>query len=1009
MVLRADATDLYNKGVSAMATGDYRTAAQSFDEIIQNYPSTTNIDDVRLQAGVAHLHLGEYDEAVDRLAKEAGPSGFPGNRATALYYTGIAELSAANKIPEGAARIAKFRLAGQTLQQLIDFVTAHPSPENQNFAEDAYYNQSVADFYASDLPGAEKDLQFLLQQYPASLGRPDYLLLMGNLYTQEASKAFDDKKPDDEVKAIAQRAIGAFDEVINDPNALIQANEAVLAKAEVLYFLGSFDLPSTAGYAKALDAFRQVRRKDDLIPLQQAHLNDLIAKNQAQMQASGGTSLNTKSSRIIDRETGRLAHLKSGPDPIIQALMRIAECYNSMKEGDEARTVLHRLEHADLTKDQHQEVDFALINSYVLGGQEQKADQALTAFLAQHPGDTQAEGIRLQLADSMMKAKDYSGALAQANRNLQDFPHGPNVAQAIELKAEALTSLGRLDEARKVEDDFLRENPNNASATGLLVSRAQGEAAQGDFKGALADYEKIRDSHASPELQADGAAGYIQTLQSLGRTDDIIRESKAFVSKYPTSPALPSVLAMSGVALAQKNEAGAVTALQDVAHRFPQDSTDSPAPFALFYIVNIYQRAGKIPEMIKAAAELQKRFPQRYSLLLQADDMVSAAYLKQKKFDLAASILQPLANTPQPEIAAQARAKIGDVWLKAARAMGAYQSMERESDRTEAQKRLGAAEQAFLGVLKDFPDQLNAVDDAFRGLDSALAQRRSWGLLKPADFENYFTKLTAGLTDPVMKARVELAKASLIFLGKKGGLDQYPTALARFRAAINASPGLTLTRFEATHYGDLLLAAKDYPTAIQVYTTLLNSTNEPQTQAEAYYGLGATYLEQGDLAQAKTYFEDMKKLPGGAAWSSHIIDAGFGLARIDELSGQPANLAKAKQTYADIIQSGAASVPLQAQAMLGYGRILEAEGHALRPATPGTIEYAVHYYQQVDTIFGPAVPELSAEGLYDAGQAYDKAGDKANAQKQYQAIQVNYGTTAPDWALKAQESLAKDQ
>ena len=67
----------------------------------------------------------------------------------------------------------------------------------------------------------------------------------------------------------------------------------------------------------------------------------------------------------------------------------------------------------------------------------------------------------------------------------------------------------------------------------------------------------------------------------------------------------------------------------------------------------------------------------------------------------------------------------------------------------------------------------------------------------------------------------------------------------------------------------------------------------------------------------------------------------------------------------------------------------------------------VHYYQEPNTLFGPAVPELSAEGLFDAGQAYAKAGDKANAKKQYDDLLKAYATTAPDWAAKAQAARAK--
>jgi tetratricopeptide (TPR) repeat protein len=303
-------------------------------------------------------------------------------------------------------------------------------------------------------------------------------------------------------------------------------------------------------------------------------------------------------------------------------------------------------------------------------------------------------------------------------------------------------------------------------------------------------------------------------------------------------------------------------------------------------------------------------------------------------------------------------------------------------------------------VLRSEADQLDAVNEAFGGLDDELRLRRSWGLLKDADFESYLGKITAGLTDPAVQARVELAKAGLPFIEKDGG-KQYPAALTRFRAVVSANPSLTLTGTEASRYGQLLIAAKDFTTAAQVYQNLLEAgPKDPATVAEADYGLGATALAQGDLPGAQKYFLAMKALPGGAAWSPHIAEADYGLALAAEKSGQRAQLDSALQTYAALMQSASASVDLQARAMLGYGRVLAAEGFTTAPK-PGTSDSAVFYFRQVDTLFGPATPELSAEGLYDAAELYEKAGDAKDAQAMKQMLQKNYGTSAPDWASKA--------
>lgn len=1000
-----EAADLYAKGVDALAGGDYAAAVKNFDQILTGYPTTPNIDNVRLRIGFAYLHLGDYPNAIDRLSKIVVKTAKPEFRGPALFYTGLAQFQQAGKLTDKTQQKSMFGQAAATLTDLINFITASPTPDNKDYLEEAIYYRALACYQKEDYAGAEKDLLQLLQQFGASLQRPDYLLRLGTLYAVEAGKASEARKSPDEIKALAAKSLEQFDQVSNDPNSLVQANEAEMNKAEVFYgLLAPLELPDTGGYQKALEAFRLVKRKDDMVVQQQKRLDALRASSREQLQNGGsGAALANENSRLIEREEGRLKELQDGVDPVIGALIRIGECYNQMKQADEARTVLHRLAQATLTPEQQQEVDFQLLYSYVLGGQTDKADKALTDYLAKHAGDPKADSISYQMAASLMQRKDYNGALTQTNRSLKDFQNGRYVADVVALKAQALFNLGRVDESKAVLSEYLAKNPQSPAANQMLLTKAQNETADGDLNGALADYQKVKDNNAiSPELQAAGAAGYIQTLQSMKQFDGVIAESKAFATKYPTSKALSSVLVLGAVAMDQKQDPGAAAALQDIARKYPKDEA---SPFALYYVVTLYQRAGNVPAMIQAADDLRKAFPDAYNFLAQAADAVSAAYVKQKKFDLAMAQYQPLINAPQAEVSAAARNKTGALWLQAAKSMGAYQSLQKDEDRAEAQKRLASAEEAYLSALKNFPDQLGAVGDAFQGLIDTMVQRRSWGLLTDADFDAYLGKVTAGLTSPEMQTRVELARAGLVFT-EKNGTAQYPAALERFKKALATHAGLTLTRQEANHYGELLIAGKDYPKALEVYNNLLSQV-DPKNQpalADAYYGLGATYFAQGDLANAKQYFSKIKGLSGGAPWHPHIMEVNYGLALAAEQSGDTET---AKQLYATLMTSQGAGFLLQAKAMLGYGRILEKAGNGITPVAGGGSESGVHYYQQVHILFGPSTPALSAEGLFDAGQVYEKAGDKTNAKKQYADLIQAYATTAPDWAAKAKAASDK--
>jgi tetratricopeptide (TPR) repeat protein len=1005
---RGDAQgDLIAQGHQAMNAKDYTKAVGFFDQFISAYPTSDNLDQVRLLAGDAALQGGDFPKAVTELSKVVVPFNKPAARGTALYFTALAQFSQAHKLasdPKTEAQAADYyRQAEETLTTLVGFIQTDATPDTKKLLEDVLYYQTLAAFAQKKYAAAETDMNTLLATFPASLQKPDYLLLLGSIYAVQVNSDLThagDKKPvdKDKVSNEAQKAISALQQVSGDPNALVQGDQANMQIAEILFLVAQLDLPSTDGYAKALDAFRLVRRKANLVPIQQARLDQLRVRSASDVR-SDDSALALKNSRLIDRETSRLNDLQSGPDPIIQALIRMAQCYISMRQPDEARTILHRLGVVKLTDEQQQDVDFQTLYSYTLGGQEDKATAALDAYLAKHPGDPRVDSISVQIGAALMGRGDYAGALAQAQYSLKVFPNGQHVGDAVLLESEALTKLNRLDEAGKVISEFVAKNPTRPEALQLMVTKGEDQLAQGDLNGALKSFQQVKDNNAAGPYQSAAHAFYINTLNRLNRYDDVIAEAKKFTAKYPASPDGAGVALLSALALDKKNDPGAIPALQDMAKNYA--ANPDLASYALFSVCLIYQREGKIPELTQETAALRAAFPTAYALIGQATDLVAAALLKEKKYDDAIAAYQPLVSVPVPEIAADAQNKIGSAWLQDAASMGTYQSFQTDELRAEAEKRLQGAEQAYLATLKNFPDNETAVGNAFKGLTDVGLQRRSWGLLPNGNMEDYLTKVGAGLTTPALQTRLELAKAGVVFVNKNSR-DQYPAALDRFTKALAASPGLVLTAQEADQYGQLLLAAKDYPKALEVYNALL-ATAKPTDQvklADGYFGLGATYLAQGDLVNAKANFQKMQGLSGGAAWSEHATEAQIDMAQINEKSSNPTDLNAAEEVYATIMQSQQAGARLQAESMLGFGRILEKTGHAVKAAGQADIDYATHYYEQVNLFYGPATPELSAEGLYLAAQAYAKAGDTVDAAKDYATLRANYATTAPDWVAK---------
>ncbi len=1012
--VRAQAAgDIYNKAIGELNNNQFDAAAADFDTIIKSYPTFAQIDEAHILGGRAYLFASKYAEAIDRLQKEADPSAKPALRGTGLFLTALAQFFAAQKSNDSKMYTADVA----TLTALTDFIAKNPTPDNKTYLEQALYYRALANFGLDNYTAAVTDLNTLTTdpQFATSLQRPDYFLLLGSAYASQTNDAVGKKAAPDTILALSDKAIAAYDLVINDPNALVSANEASMQKANLDFLLAQLAAAdpdkSAAAYQKALDAFRKVKRKDDLIKFQQDRL-DQLRKNQADAAAAaaaappGGATYNNQTELTINREQGRLDGLQKAPDPIIEALIRMAECYVNLKQPDEARTILHRVARAKLTDDQQKEVDFQILYSYVLGGQTDAADKALSAYLAKHAGDPQAAGLSAQIAAKLLDRKDYQGALKQALQSLKDFPNGPAAGNAITLEAQALTGLGRIKESNAVADEYLKANPTSPLANSLLLSRAANESSSGDLPSTLVDYGKVKDNaSADADTQAAAALGYIETLQKLERFDEVIQEAKTYETKFPTSKQLGYVMLFGAQALDRKNDPTAVLALQDVARKFPQDPVI--APLALYYVVENYRRAKNLPLMTQAAKDLQAACPTAYPQIMLADTAVADALVGEKKFDDAAAIYEPLTKTSDAAVAAEAQNKIGDVRFAQAKTFH-YLSLPPAGTpgvtvtRADAEKVLDAAAAAYVDNLKTRSDQLTAVGNSISGMVNVAKLRRTWGLLKEdSDMEGYLTS-AIGTTSGEVAARIEMAKAGLVFVSKNGAA-QFPAALDRFKKVTADNPGVKLTRQETENFGELLLAAKDYDGAAKVYGDLLagGSANDTAALGTAYYGLGAVAFGQGNVAKAKDYFLKLEGLPDRGAWHPHIMDASFVIALADEQSGKPEDITAAQAIYGQIMKSPQAGGVLQTKALLGYGRLLEKAGNAINPTAAGPNEYAIHYYLQPNLMFATATPEQSAEGLYLAGQAYDKAGDKANAKKQYDTLIATYATVAPDWVAKA--------
>lgn len=119
---------LYNQAVNSLEAGEYRTAAQQFDEVERQHPYSVWATKAQLMAGYAHYEDNKYDDAI--LALDRFIQLHPGNRdvAYALYLKALSYYEQISDVARDQ------QITQKALQALEDVVRRFP---NTRFARDA--------------------------------------------------------------------------------------------------------------------------------------------------------------------------------------------------------------------------------------------------------------------------------------------------------------------------------------------------------------------------------------------------------------------------------------------------------------------------------------------------------------------------------------------------------------------------------------------------------------------------------------------------------------------------------------------------------------------------------------------------------------------------------------------------------------------------------------------------------------------------------------------------------
>jgi|GEM_PF-3951722 len=927
--------------------------------------------------------------------------------------------------------------------------------KNSLFIPDAMQSKGFIYIQRGDLEQAEKTFEALATLPAAASMKDDIEFRLGWIYGQRAGKLAADYEKDKADQYIAKAR--AIYERLSTSDNLATANDSIFQLATLDLTDGKFD--------SAIQRFHSVMPKAAVIAAQKERISLLTAQLVALPKDAGDKKKLMQ--RDLQHEQDRLQKIESGSDLSVDALVCIGNAYLQNKKADEARTVYrYALGFAENDPNQKKGILIQIIISYALQGVAGEAEKLFNDFKTKYPNDPMAEGINYYIGHALMQqARDtqtgtidkdkIQQAIDHFKDNLKDFPGSRLAPEIIKSIGECYQMLGQPGEAVKVYEKFIDDVKSNT----VKVAPDAFEDTQRLMALALFNLNKkeealkmmadLRASAKTPEIQEFAYYTYGIFLQKMDKKEEAAKAIDEFVSKFPNSPNAPNAFYSRAQILfglskgdPAKIEASA-QAFRDVYTKFPNDKVAERAYDAVW---KVYRDAKMTDKMVEAQDLFLKKFPYDPSSIdiyvsrardilsgpdshpdnekarIAIEDKAIAAYGDALSVYTKAKAAGETITPELEERAASSQLAVGDIYQRREDAMGAYKSMTDDDKKTwneTSDKALEAYKNAvrIAPATKISSAALTKMIDVIKAMISFQKIDMDGGL-------NIFIKLATEpdiIQNPAAKNQVLIGSASLPYdLGMKDRARQiYEDAFK------NLDPSVPVQWEDLDRYASILVELKKYDDAEKIYDRLKTEfgkykardgteKDNPYVLASYTYGKAVCAANLGRTDEANQYFDTLEK---SYKWSSKYVESMLFRADLLFKAKKVDDAIKLLIEATDFPNAGR---DVHARALFQIGDILQQLGDSYhgpilklpngklrigpddKPLTATGMAY--NYYNQVDLLYGDALPELTAQGLIRAADIDIQRGRKDQAKKILNKIINRYSTTSS--LNKARDMLA---
>jgi TolA-binding protein len=1003
------AADANTAAYELYASGNYQAAADAYAKILKDFPTDGIVPSVQMQLAFSYFFLGQFDQAQAILTKlTSGPALSPEVKQIADSLLPQILLAKAGTL---AANDPKRTAAyNEAATKFGEYISKYPSAPD---LESAIYSKAVAEYQIQKYADVVKDLEQNLQKFPQSSTIASSKNLLAITYATEGSQELNKGDSADKAKAFGlyKKAIDQLQDIINGKRDIAIINEAQFQLGEILLNQAghSPEADRPALYQQALDAFRAVAPKEQIIEWQQELIQGFPEKRRQAIQ-SRNENLRKQLERDNERELKKLAELQAKPDQTATALLKMAEIFFQQGKNNQARVVLNHVNNFLKEEDDKKRALYFTAMTYALQNVADRAPSLYNEFTSKYKGDPLADNLPVVMGNMYLNLNQPADAIGYFDQSLAMYPDGRFVGLSVVSKASAEKRLGKVDDAMRTFQSFLAKNP--PPEIGVI---AQSELA-GIYKDtqkwddAIAAFKTVKDKYPGTPQATDADYWIGICTQAKGDNAAAAPMLDAFVKANPKNPLAPLALYAKGgaqIATGQKEEG--IATLAAVAEQYPDSQ---PAPFTYFMRAQLRGQEGKADDVIALMKQFIEKYPKDDKVYFAYDSIAQTAVNAGKVDDALAAYREFAEKYPESAQAGEAMFKSAELQRAKAEAIGRYGALN-EQERSQWKTLMDGSIATSEEMIKKYPDS-PALALNLQTLLNAQRMLLTAELKKAPDVEKYFQALADSASTPAAKSKIIFALANYV------SEQDAARSLALMTEAYK--PDIIFSPQDIDFYGGALIGQKKFDEAAEVFKQLAAHYPIPpnvppnaapqqvqEAQAISLFGTARIAQEKGETAEAGKLFEQLKAL---YPWSPKVLEADYGIA---QSLRQQKKLNEATTLLTAIIRNPNGSSQLRANAYLLGGDVMEDQMNAATDPKMKQefMESAIDYYLKIPEFFA-GVPKVAAEGLWKGAQLIEqqvaastdpkfKAEQLGKAKAAYQQLMKDYPNS--EYAPKAQERL----